>query len=34
VVVKLKLSGFYELVPPGQYGNEAGIVAKRAPAQP
>jgi hypothetical protein len=28
VVVKLKLSGFYELVPPGEYGNEAGIKAK------
>jgi hypothetical protein len=27
VVVHLKLSGFYELVPPGQYGNQAGIVA-------
>jgi hypothetical protein len=30
VVVKLKLSGFYELVPPGEYGNEAGIKAKPA----
>ena len=30
VVVKLRLSGFYELVPPGQYGNEAGIVARTA----
>ncbi|HTK35951.1 MAG TPA: hypothetical protein VL358_11785 [Caulobacteraceae bacterium] len=28
VVVKLKMSGFYELVPPGQYGNEARIKAK------
>ena len=28
VVLKLKLSGFYDLVPPGQYGNESGIVAK------
>jgi hypothetical protein len=27
VVVRLRLSGFYELVPPGQPGNEAGIVA-------
>jgi hypothetical protein len=27
VVVRLKLSGFYELVPAGQPGNEAGIVA-------
>ncbi len=25
VTVKLKISGFYELVPPGEYGNEAGI---------
>jgi hypothetical protein len=30
VVVKLKLSGFYELVPPGEYGNEAGIKAREA----
>jgi hypothetical protein len=30
LVVHLKLSGFYELVPPGQYGNQAGIVANRA----
>ena len=28
VVVRLKLSGFYELVPPGQYGNLNGIVAR------
>ena len=27
VVVKLKVSGFYTLVPPGEYGNEAGIKA-------
>jgi hypothetical protein len=27
VVVKLKLAGFYELVPPGDYGNEAGLEA-------
>lgn len=27
VVVKLRLSGFYELIPGGQPGNEAGIVA-------
>ena len=27
VVVHLKISGFYELVPPGEKGNEAGIVA-------
>lgn len=24
-VVRLKLSGFYELIPPGEYGNQAGI---------
>jgi hypothetical protein len=29
VVVKLKMSGFYTLVPPGQYGNQAGIVANK-----
>ena len=27
VVVKLRLAGFYELIPSGQPGNEAGIVA-------
>ena len=27
VVVRLRLSGFYELVPPGQPGNEAGVIA-------
>ncbi|WP_334161933.1 hypothetical protein [Phenylobacterium sp.] len=27
VVVRLKLAGFYDLIPPGQAGNEAGIVA-------
>ena len=27
VVVRVRLAGFYELVPPGQPGNEAGIVA-------
>jgi hypothetical protein len=27
VVVRLKLAGFYELIPPGQTGNEAGVVA-------
>ncbi len=26
VVMHLKLSGFYELVKPGEYGNEAGIL--------
>jgi len=30
LIVHLKLSGFYELVPPGQYGNQAGIVANVA----
>lgn len=30
VVVKLRISGFYDLVPPGAYGNEAGIEAKEA----
>lgn len=29
-VVRLKLSGFYELVPPGETGNEAGISPKSA----
>lgn len=29
VVVKLKLSGFYELVPIGEYGNDAAIVANK-----
>ncbi len=28
VVVHLKLSGFYELVPPGAYGNQAGVKAR------
>lgn len=27
VVIRLRLSGFYELVPPGAAGNEAGLVA-------
>lgn len=27
VVVKLRLAGFYELIPPGQAGNEAGVIA-------
>jgi hypothetical protein len=27
VVVRLRLAGFYELVPPGQPGNEAGVIA-------
>lgn len=30
VVVRLKISGFYELVPAGQYGNDAGIEANKA----
>jgi hypothetical protein len=29
VVVRLKLSGFYELVPIGEYGNEAAIFANK-----
>lgn len=33
VVVRLRLSGFYELVPAGQPGNEAGIVANVPAAQ-
>jgi hypothetical protein len=27
VVVHVKISGFYELIPPGETGNEAGIIA-------
>jgi hypothetical protein len=33
VVVHLKLAGFYELVPPGEYGNEAGIEPKPSKAR-
>lgn len=33
VVVRLRLSGFYELIPAGQPGNEAGIVANVPAAQ-
>ena len=33
VVVRLRLSGFYELIPSGQPGNEAGIVANVPAAQ-
>lgn len=33
VVVRLKVSGFYDLVPPGEYGNEAGIEANKALAK-
>jgi hypothetical protein len=29
VLVHLKISGFYTLVPPGEYGNEAGIEANQ-----
>jgi hypothetical protein len=29
VVVHLKISGFYDLVPPGEYGNQAGIEANK-----
>jgi len=30
VVVHLKISGFYDLVPAGEYGNDAGIEANKA----
>jgi hypothetical protein len=30
VVVRLKISGFYDLVPPGEYGNDMGIEANKA----
>lgn len=30
VVVRLKVSGFYDLVPAGEYGNDAGIEANKA----
>ena len=33
VVVRLRLSGFYDLVPSGQPGNEAGIIANVPAAQ-
>jgi hypothetical protein len=33
VVVRLKLAGFYELIPPGQPGNEAGVIANAPAAQ-
>lgn len=33
VVVHLKISGFYTLVPPGEYGNEAGIEANKPVAK-
>jgi hypothetical protein len=31
VTVRLKLSGFYELIPPGEVGNKAGILPMDAP---
>jgi len=34
VVVHLRISGFYDLVPPGEYGNEAGIEANKTLANP
>jgi hypothetical protein len=33
LVVRLKLAGFYELIPSGQAGNEAGVVANVPAAQ-
>jgi len=33
VVVKLRLSGFYELIPGGQPGNEASVIANVPAAQ-
>ncbi len=33
VMVRLKLAGFYDLIPPGQAGNEAGVVANVPAAQ-
>jgi hypothetical protein len=33
VVVRLKIAGFYELIPSGEAGNEAGIVANVPAAQ-
>jgi hypothetical protein len=33
VVVRLRLAGFYELVPPGQPGNTAGVIANVPAAQ-
>ena len=33
MVVKLHLAGFYELIPSGQPGNEAGVVANVPAAQ-
>jgi hypothetical protein len=31
VVVRLKISGFYALIPPGEAGNERGVLAVKAP---
>lgn len=31
VIVRLRLAGFYTLVPPGEEGNEAGLLAKPQP---
>jgi hypothetical protein len=33
VVVRLKITGFYDLIPAGQPGNEAGVVANVPAAQ-
>jgi hypothetical protein len=33
VVVRVKVSGFYDLIPPGETGNEAGIIANVPAAQ-
>jgi hypothetical protein len=33
VVVRLRITGFYDLIPSGQPGNEAGVVANVAAAQ-
>jgi len=33
VVVRMRLAGFYELIPPGQPGNEAGILAEKPAAE-
>ena len=33
IVIRLKLSGFYELIPPGETGNEKRIIANVPAAQ-
>jgi hypothetical protein len=33
VVIRIRLAGFYELIPPGEAGNEAGVVANVPAAQ-